>query len=193
MVVGISVTNSATSTTTGDRAVPDRRRSSGGHDGEQEDQRQAGEQDVERDLVRRLLALGAFDQRDHAVEEGRAGRGRDAHLDPVGEHLRAAGDGRAVAAGLADDGRGFAGDGASLTEATPSITSPSPGMMSPASTSTTSPTFRLAPDHFVTLSRRGGEQQLGRVSVLVRARRRVGLRLAAAFGHGLGEGWRTAR
>ena len=34
---------------------------------------------------------------------------------------------------------------ASLTEAMPSITSPSDGMVSPASTSTTSPTFRLVP------------------------------------------------
>ena len=75
-----------------------------------EDQRHAGEQDVERDLVRRLLALGALDQRDHAVEEGRAGRRGDAHADPVGQHLRAAGDGRAVAAGFADDRGGFAGD-----------------------------------------------------------------------------------
>ena len=33
----------------------------------------AGEQDVERDLVRRLLALRALDHRDHAVEEGLAG------------------------------------------------------------------------------------------------------------------------
>ena len=29
-----------------------------------------------------------FDQRDHAVEEGRALGRRDAHLDPVGQHLR---------------------------------------------------------------------------------------------------------
>ena len=34
---------------------------------------------------------------------------------------------------------------ASLTEATPSMTSPSDGIVSPASTSTTSPTFRLVP------------------------------------------------
>ena len=33
----------------------------------------AGEQDVERDLVRRLLPLGAFDHGDHAVEERLAG------------------------------------------------------------------------------------------------------------------------
>ena len=36
---------------------------------EQEDDRQPDEQDVQRDLVRRLLARGAFDERDHAVEE----------------------------------------------------------------------------------------------------------------------------
>ena len=80
-------------------------------DGEQEDDGEAGEQDVERDLVGGLLALGAFDQRDHAVEEGFAGVGGDADGDPVGEDAGAAGDGGAVAAGFADDGRGFAGDG----------------------------------------------------------------------------------
>ena len=42
------------------------------HDREQEDDRQPGEQDVERDLVRRLLALGALDERDHPVEEALA-------------------------------------------------------------------------------------------------------------------------
>ena len=81
-----------------------------GRHGEDEDDRQAGEQDVERDLVRRLLPLGAFHQRDHAVEEGRALRRGDAHLDPVRQHARAAGDRRAVAAAFADDRRGFAGD-----------------------------------------------------------------------------------
>ncbi len=69
-----------------------------------------GQQDVERDFVRRLLPLGAFDQRDHAVEEGLAGIRGDADFDLVGEHARAAGDRRAVAAGFADHGRGFAGD-----------------------------------------------------------------------------------
>ena len=42
------------------------------HDREQEHDREPGEQDVERDLVRRLLALGALDERDHAVEEALA-------------------------------------------------------------------------------------------------------------------------
>ena len=69
-----------------------------------------GEQDVERDLVRRLAALGALDERDHAVEERLAGLLRDLDHEPVGEQPRAAGDGRAVAAGLADHGRRLAGD-----------------------------------------------------------------------------------
>ena len=56
------------------------------------------------------MPLGALDQPDHAVEEGRAGRGGDADADPVGQHLRAAGDGRTIAAGFADDRSGFAGD-----------------------------------------------------------------------------------
>ena len=64
--------------------------------------RHAGEQDVERDLVRRLLPHRAFDERDHAVEEGRALRRRDPHPEPVRRDPRAAGDRRAVAAALAD-------------------------------------------------------------------------------------------
>ena len=68
--------------------------------GEDEDDRHAGEQDVQRDFVRRLLTLRTFDQRDHAVEEGRALRRGDLHLDPVGDDGRAARDGRTVAAGF---------------------------------------------------------------------------------------------
>ena len=82
-----------------------------GHDGQQEDERQPGEQDVERDLVRRLLPFGALDQRDHAVEEALARLRGDEDDDLVREHARASGDGRAVAAGLADHGRRLAGDG----------------------------------------------------------------------------------
>ena len=46
-------------------------------DREQEDDRQPGEQDVERDLVRRLLAARSLDQGDHPVEEALARLGRD--------------------------------------------------------------------------------------------------------------------
>ena len=60
---------------------------------------------------------------------------------------------------------------ASLTEAMPSITSPSDGMMSPASTSTTSPTFRLVPGTILKSLRFGAGEQLGL---------RLGARVAAA-------------
>ncbi len=55
-------------------------------DGEQEDDRQPGEQDRQRDLVRGLLPVGALDERDHPVEERLARLGRDLHDDLVAEH-----------------------------------------------------------------------------------------------------------
>ncbi len=54
---------------------------------------------------------GSFDQRDHAVDEGVAGRRGDLDHDPVGQHLRPARDGAAVAAALADHRSRLAGDG----------------------------------------------------------------------------------
>ena len=76
IVVGIRHTSSATSTmivllgagVDGERLQR--------HDGEQEDDRQAGEQDRQGDLVGRLLPVGALDERDHPIEEGLAGPGR---------------------------------------------------------------------------------------------------------------------
>ena len=58
----------------------------------------------------RLPPLGALDEGDHPVEERLAGL--LGHLDDehVGEEAGAAGDGRAVAAGLTDDGCRLAGD-----------------------------------------------------------------------------------
>ena len=82
----------------------------GGDDQENEGQRD--EQDGQRDFVRRFLALGVLDHGDHAVDESLARIDGDAHHDPVGEDARAAGDGREVAARLADHRRRFAGDGA---------------------------------------------------------------------------------
>ena len=64
-----------------------------------------GEQDVQRDLVRRLLPAGALDQRDHPVDEALARLLGDLDDDPVGQHPGAAGDRAAVAAGLADHRR----------------------------------------------------------------------------------------
>ena len=79
MVVGMRQTRRATSTVTV-TGVPwparvhavERVRQQGGG-GEQEDDGEPRQQDVQRDLVRRLLALGALDHGDHAVEEGFAG------------------------------------------------------------------------------------------------------------------------
>ena len=59
--------------------------------GQQEHERQAGEQDRERDLVRRPLPLGALDERDHPVQERLARVGRDADDELVADDLRAAG------------------------------------------------------------------------------------------------------
>ena len=81
------------------------------HDGEDEDDRQRRQQDAEGDLVRRLLPFGALDERDHAVDERLTGLARDLDDDAVRQHRRTAGDGAAIAARFADDGRRLTGDG----------------------------------------------------------------------------------
>ncbi len=77
---------------------------------DEKDDRERRQEDVERDLVGGLLALGALDEGDHPVEEALARVRAHPHPDPVREHGRAAGDGGSVAAGFADDRRGLAGD-----------------------------------------------------------------------------------
>ena len=86
MVVGIRHTSSETSTN-------DRLRRAGVHANgskrdhrQQEDDGQSGQQDVQGDFIRRLLALGAFHQGDHAVQEGFARIGGDADLDLIGQY-----------------------------------------------------------------------------------------------------------
>ena len=78
--------------------------------GEEEDDRQPGDHDVQRDLVRRLLTLGAFDKRDHAIEERLARVRGDLDLDVIGQDSRAAGHRAAVAARLADHRRALPRD-----------------------------------------------------------------------------------
>ncbi len=80
------------------RETRDRRR------GEDEDDGQPDQQDIQRDLVRRLLALCALDQGDHPIQESRAlGRG-DADLDLVRQHPGAPRHCGAVSATLPNDG-----------------------------------------------------------------------------------------
>ena len=75
-----------------------------------EDQRQAGQQDVQRDFVGRLLPLGPFHQSNHAIQEGLARARGDAHDDAIGQDFRAAGYGGTVAATFANDRCGLAGN-----------------------------------------------------------------------------------
>ena len=79
--------------------------------GQQEDDGQTRQQNVERDFIRSLLPLCAFDQRNHPVEEGLARIRSDAHFDHIGEHACAAGDRRAVTSSFADHRSGFACNG----------------------------------------------------------------------------------
>ena len=77
IVVGIRQTSRATSTTIVQvraRVVRERRQ---GGDREQEDDGERREQDVQRDLVGRLLPGRALDQGDHPVDEGLTGLRRD--------------------------------------------------------------------------------------------------------------------
>ena len=158
------------------------------HHRDQEDQRQAGEQHRQRDLVGRLLPLGALDQRDHPVEEGRRpARTVIAHLDPVRDHRRAAGDGASGRRrSRGSPARYSPVMAASLTEAMPSMTSPSAGITSPASTSTTSPTASSWAGSATIGRALSVDDQLG-LGRHPRGPQGVGLRLAAALGDGLGE------
>ena len=81
------------------------------HADQQENHRQRRQQDGQRDFVGRLLALRPFHQRNHPVQKSLAGIDRDANGDLVRQHARAAGDGAAVPAALANDRGRFARDG----------------------------------------------------------------------------------
>ena len=80
-------------------------------DDEEEDDRECGEENRERDFVRSFLPRCTFHHCDHAVDERVAGFGRDANDHAVAEDARAARDGAAIAAALPDNRGGFAGDG----------------------------------------------------------------------------------
>ncbi len=93
-----------------DRLDAEHRERQQGRGREQQHHGQRDQQDRQRDLVGGAAALGAFDHRDHAVEEGFARVHGHADHDPVGEQARAAGHRREVAARFADHRRGFARD-----------------------------------------------------------------------------------
>ncbi len=172
-----------------DRLAVDRKWLQGGH-GEQEDQRQRGEQDVQRDFVGGLLPVGALHQGDHPVHEALAGQLRDLHDDPVRKHLGPPGHRGAVAAGLADHRCGLAGDHR-LVHARDAL----------KHIAVAGDDVAGFDDHAVAASQRRGRHDfppLARVSRLppdqaaclglaFGAAQRRGLSLAAAFGHRLGQ------
>ena len=153
------------------------------HADEQENERQRREQNRQRDFVRRLLALRAFDQRNHAVEKAVAFFHRDANDDAVAQHARAAGDRAAVAAAFADDRRGFAGD-RRFVHAGDAFDDIAVGGNDIA---------RFANDEVALLQIRRGNfffaavAQAARHGVLARFAQAGGLRFAATFRHGFGE------
>ena len=143
-------------------------------DRQQEDDRQRGEQDVQRDLVRRLLPVGALDQGDHPVDEALARLLGDLHDDPVGQHPGAAGD-----RGLRSppDSRITGADSPviadSSTLAMPSMTSPSPGMISPGLDDHDVALLQLRRRHRLLGCRPGVQSSSRRAMVSVLARRSV--------------------
>ena len=70
IVVGIRQTSSDTSTNTVCGALEYIANGCSVDHGEQKDDREASEQNVQRDLVRSLMPLRSFHQRDHAIKKG---------------------------------------------------------------------------------------------------------------------------
>ncbi|MNH17901.1 hypothetical protein D3C79_775880 [compost metagenome] len=76
----------------------------------QEDHAQADQQNIQRDLIGRLLTLGAFDQGDHTVQGRLAGIAGDTDQQPVRNQPRVAGNGGPITTGFTNHRRGFTGD-----------------------------------------------------------------------------------
>jgi len=154
--------------------------------GDQEDDRQTDEQNGQGDFVGRLLALRPFDKLDHAVDERVAGFGRDAHAQPVRNHLRAAGDRRAVAAGFADHRCGLARDGG-FVDGGDTLDNFAVGRNEIAGFDEHDVAgFKLACGHFLVRPARRMHDALS-PSLAAQLAQRVGLRLAAAFRDRFGE------
>jgi hypothetical protein len=137
-------------------------------------------------MLSAILPFGALHQRDHAIEEGRALRCGDPHLDPIRQHARAAGDGRAVAAGFANDWGGLPSDGRlvhrgdafdDLTVAWDQVAGFHEDDVA---------LLQLRCGHDLEVRRVDGSEPLGRRLGACLAQR-CRLRLAAAFRHRLGE------
>ena len=139
---------------------------------------------IQRDLIGRLLPRSAFDQLNHAIKERFAGIRGDADFDFIGEHARAAGDRRAIAARFADNRSGFAGDcrfihrSDAFDDFAVAGDELARGDRAPRSRRATQSWARLRSAAVLDAVRDGFAARLAQ---------RIGLRLAAAFGHGFRE------
>ena len=155
-----------------------------GHDHQQKDQGQADKQDIQRDFVGGFLAFGAFHQRDHAVQGGLARVGGDADEQPVRHQPRVAGDGRTVAARLADHRGGFAGNRRFVDRRNPFD-----------DLAITGDHFRGGNTYHIALAQAGGRHHLeaaigflaSGAQAFAASLEAVGAGLSAAFGQGFGE------
>lgn len=76
---------------------------------QQKTERQTSQRNSKGKLIRRFLADGTFDQRNHAVHKRLAGSGSDLHRNPVGKNAGSSSYPGTVAAGFTHDRRGFSG------------------------------------------------------------------------------------
>ena len=183
MVVGIRQTSSAIRTGIGKLSGGINAERFQRHADEQENERQRGEQNCQRDFVRRFLTVRAFNQRNHAIEKAVAFLHRDANDNAIAQHARAAGDRAAVAAAFANHRRRFAGDGRFIDA----------GDSFDDIAIRRNDVARFADDEIAFLQHRRGNLffapvvQPARHRFLARFSQTGGLRFAAAFRHRFGE------
>ena len=153
-------------------------------DGEKEKNGETREKNVEGNFVGSFLTLCAFDETDHTVEEGLARICRDADFDFVGKNASAAGNGRAISAGFANNRSGFAGDGGFIDGSDAFDDFAVAGNHFAGGHQNEIACFQLrAGDFFFTAGCGEAASESFGASLAERFR----LRFAAAFGHGFGE------
>src|SRR5699024_4401980 len=148
------------------------------HDGK------AGQQDGERDFVRRLLTRGTFHEGYHPVEETFPRACRHLYQNPVRQHFRTACHGAFVASGLAYYRSGFARDGAFVygCQTFDDFSVSGHGISRHTLEDIALFQLRTADDTYLSV----GGDEFGR-RFLTRLAERIGLRLAACLGYRFGE------
>ena len=154
-----------------------------GDDHENEKRSQADQYDVERDFVRRFLAARAFDHRNHPVEERMSRLSGDADSDPVADDARATGDGAPVTAAFADNRCRLAGNRRFVHggDAFHDLAVGGNRVARFTDKQIADLQFGTGDGDFLALD------EFARHRFRAHSAQRIGVRLAAAFGHRLGE------